>query len=411
MRGSEDADEWNKLKAVVNCNISLVVELTGTEKNARIGLDGDVASIVDSIRFQMLFLLMWDYLKDSLPPYTATQLKQALQYALCRIGLHPTSIPEGDERKTDDKACRGHALADDDTLGASFKAFKQMSLPEAANALGTAKPLLYEVKTGDKPVMPCPKKYADLDFVQAKDCKKDTKEDEAWKQQGMEGKVKQYLNFWLNWLGAKATPNAQTNPRADVSEDCLKRWLCLIRAVSWAESLHGTGTGNQPARDPMQIGNPADAGWKALKGVAAQPEKPYREGDLKGVPDFKDVPGRIDEDAKGIECDKVPDSKAVGEISNIPANSGHKDQRFTKELSYFWGILWLIQKVNNDRRNADCTIPNNVRSTWNFQCCSWDDLIHGAAYGYNAKPGKEEDYKTKITNALEKSCCRKAPPR
>ena len=44
------------------------------------------------------------------------------------------------------------------------------------------------------------------------------------------------------------------------------RLIAIVRAVSIAESRHGTVGANQPARDPLQCGNPKDAWWKEFTG-------------------------------------------------------------------------------------------------------------------------------------------------
>lgn len=44
------------------------------------------------------------------------------------------------------------------------------------------------------------------------------------------------------------------------------RLFAIVRAVSFVESRHGTTGVNQPARDPLQCGNPKDLWWKELTG-------------------------------------------------------------------------------------------------------------------------------------------------
>ena len=51
-----------------------------------------------------------------------------------------------------------------------------------------------------------------------------------------------------------------------ISNSAKARFACIIRAVSWVESKHGTAGANQPARDPMQCGNPADIWWRTITG-------------------------------------------------------------------------------------------------------------------------------------------------
>src|ERR1041384_3503025 len=70
------------------------------------------------------------------------------------------------------------------------------------------------------------------------------------------------LMFWHAFIGLRMGPG--NNQPLDAA--ALDRLGKIIRAVSWVESKHGTAGVNQPARDPMQCGNPGDIWWRELNG-------------------------------------------------------------------------------------------------------------------------------------------------
>src|ERR1700733_464989 len=65
------------------------------------------------------------------------------------------------------------------------------------------------------------------------------------------------VTFWNNFLGLQSGSGV-------LDATALARLTCIIRAVSWVESQHGTGAGTSASVDPMQCANPADAWWTEL---------------------------------------------------------------------------------------------------------------------------------------------------
>ena len=86
------------------------------------------------------------------------------------------------------------------------------------------------------------------------------------------------LAFWNVFLGLRMGPNH--NQLLDAA--ALARLIKIIRAVSWVESKHGTVGANQPARDPMQCGNPLDVWWRELTGQVSPEDFLTRGPGLSG---------------------------------------------------------------------------------------------------------------------------------
>lgn len=205
---------------------------------------------------------------------------------------------------------------------------------------------------------------------------------------GMDATIDAYISFWVDWLGVA------DQERNAIGDDCKARLKCMVRAMLWVESKHGTAGQNQPARDPMQSGNPRDQAWPH---VSNQPElaiggqlgpRPIRRGALPGV-GWADLPGTVAKDPKlpkGIDPTALP-------------KGGHNDPAFNKDMSVFWGILWYFQKMNQDNPAG-----KGPKAAWNCQDCSWEHLIAGAVR-YNG--GGDPMYKQKIEEALQLSGCRK----
>lgn len=228
-------------------------------------------------------------------------------------------------------------------------------------------------------------------------CKPDPVEKKKWDELAMEDSIKKYFEFWLEWLGAKMGKDDDK----DLGEECKKRWICIIRAVSWAESVHATGTGNQPKNDPMQSGNPTDKAWEAMKGITTG-DRPFTRGAREGAKDFKDLVDNLEEKAKstkgGKKAQEIPDKDDVMKRKSIPSGQGHNDASYDKKQSFFWGIIWLIYKTNHHDENEE-----GKKTTWAFGDCSWKRLIRGAI-AYNGG-GDIENYERKIREALKLSCC------
>lgn len=172
------------------------------------------------------------------------------------------------------------------------------------------------------------------------------------------------LNFWKDFLNLRMGKDANGGP---VSDECMKKMLDMIRAMSWVESQHGTAGQNQPGRDPMQSGNPRDKWWQGIQGQGAQDR--IIGGPGKGNWDLGQLPG------------------ATGKPAPL---KGHDDPSFTPDMSYLWGVLGFIHKTN--------TGPNGGGRTYRCGDCSWDQLIDGAIK-YNG--GGDPTYGQKIKDALK----------
>ena len=97
------------------------------------------------------------------------------------------------------------------------------------------------------------------------------------------------LNFWNTFFALRrGAANDMTLDQA--AKD---RLLCIIRAISWVESKHGTAGENQPARDPMQCGNPNDSFWREIN----DPDHPgsrYVGGPMAPNLNANELPGRME---------------------------------------------------------------------------------------------------------------------
>ncbi|MCU1226624.1 MAG: hypothetical protein JWQ42_4717 [Edaphobacter sp.] len=171
------------------------------------------------------------------------------------------------------------------------------------------------------------------------------------------------LNFWKDFLNLRMGNNPNGGP---ITDDCMKKMLDMIRAISWVESQHGTAGQNQPGRDPMQSGNPRDKWWQAVQGqggdriIGGPGKENWNVGDLPGATRHPAPP------------------------------KGHDDPNFTPDMSYFWGVLGFIHKTN--------TGPKGGGRTYRCGDCSWDQLIDGAIK-YNG--GGDPNYGQKIKDALK----------
>jgi hypothetical protein len=175
------------------------------------------------------------------------------------------------------------------------------------------------------------------------------------------------LDFWIDFLGIV---DKDGKP---ISEKCKKCLMCIIRLISFVESQHGTAGKNAPERDPMQSGNPNDSWHRAITG--ADEEKLKKERIVRG------------EKKKNLWAEEIQDAvaselKLPKDVVPIP-KTGHKAKTFTPAMSYFWGILCLIQKLNKPK-------------TYSLIDCSWPKLV-GAAVNYNG--AGDSEYKEKIEKA------------
>ena len=207
-------------------------------------------------------------------------------------------------------------------------------------------------------------------------------EDAAWNAQ--KARAQAALNYWESFLGLR---EGEKNDKA-LSPTYKKHWLCIVRAVSWVESRHGTGSGNHGDRDPMQCGNPDDAWWKSLTG-ANNTDRIVRGPGI--TPNYwaRELPAAV---AASSNFPKDAKLSLLGDVKK-----GHRDSKFNATMSYFWGVLYLIQRTN--------TATANGRS---FKCDTYsrDRLLKGALR-YNA--GGDKKYEEKLAAALQNQIGCKLP--
>lgn len=178
------------------------------------------------------------------------------------------------------------------------------------------------------------------------------------------------ITAWVNWL------------RSDGQNPCPDKLTCIIRAISWVESRHGHGSGFNPTRDPMQVANPSDAAWLNIgkNPSNALDQRPVRQGTLTGY-SWKDIPNN------------APAMTGVNPTF-LPA-TGSNDPNFTKQMSYYWGVIWYFYSLQQ-------VMPEGQRGAWRLGNCDTNLLINGAIQ-YNG--GGDPNYGQKIRDALKLVCC------
>jgi hypothetical protein len=117
----------------------------------------------------------------------------------------------------------------------------------------------------------------------------------------------------------------------------VSRFNSIIRAVSWVESRHGSGLGNQPARDPMQCGNPLDVWWLELTGQSGAQDR-FVGGPGAGNYNASDLPNAAQNQVA------FPDSAKLTQLQDQTA--GHNDAAFLPDISFYWAIPILVHKTN-----------------------------------------------------------------
>lgn len=197
------------------------------------------------------------------------------------------------------------------------------------------------------------------------------KEEEARKWLELEPIALAAFNLWnkfldLRWGGANDKP---------LSQGAEKMFQTLIRCVSWVESRHGTGSGVQPTRDPMQCGHPSDAWWKEL----IAPEDADVDRFIRGP---AETPNYDANELPGV-MEKRPGFPWEAKLSYLDNKAeGHGDAEFNSKTSFFWAIPILIHKTNtNETIPAD---PDGNKRTYKCGDCSKARLVNGAYY-YNGK--------------------------
>lgn len=177
--------------------------------------------------------------------------------------------------------------------------------------------------------------------------------------------------FWQSFMQLK---RAGKQPLTTTDIDHLMR---ILRAVSWIESKHGSGMGNQPARDPIQCGNPNDAWWPQLAGSGTVFDR-YVGGS----------------GARNYYANELPAAAADAGlpvlaqlVSLADPKKGHRDPSFNPTMSFYWGLPHLIWKTNKTAG----------REFYLFDTLGRSELLNGAdAYNGNGDPA----YREKIDNAL-----------
>lgn len=201
----------------------------------------------------------------------------------------------------------------------------------------------------------------------------------AWAE--VQGIAEAAVEFWDRFLRLQSG----TNRLGDAER---KRILCLVRAVSWVESKHGTGSGASASADPMQCANPADAWWKELTNCDA-PQDRFVGGVGASNYNACELPAKASAEA-GFPSDA--DTSRLADPTK-----GHDDPKFRlpnrpPQMSFYWGVPILIHKMNT--RAGDKT----------YQCRDLTKarLVAGAK-AYNG--GGDPNYETKITKALDDAGC------
>lgn len=146
----------------------------------------------------------------------------------------------------------------------------------------------------------------------------------------------------------------------------------------------------------MQVGNPADDAWKniGINPSSALGDRPVRQGALTGL-SWKQIPENVDEI---INPDPPPDPPVLPytiDPTFLPTN-GHQNGNFTKEMSYFWGIIWYFYSLQQ-------VMPVGQRAAWRLGNCDPALLIDGAVK-YNGG-GNLLNYRAEIEDALQMICC------
>ncbi len=200
------------------------------------------------------------------------------------------------------------------------------------------------------------------------------------------------LDFWASWLREGEDGKDAENP-------CPNLMMCVMRAISFNESRYGKGSGNQPARDPMQVGNPGDVAWQNI-GVntsSAPGNRLVRQGALPGM-SWAQTAVNVNSIINGPPAPSPPKLPFTIDPLLHPSN-GHNSPQFTKEMSYFWGTAWFLYGLQQ-------VAPAGKRAAWRFGDCDPGVLFKAARHynGTGAGAGDQE-YARKLKEAMKRSCC------
>ncbi len=213
------------------------------------------------------------------------------------------------------------------------------------------------------------------------------REQRLW-EGGCYRKAHRALGYWHKFI------RLRMNKKERTTQKCRDRFLCIIRAVSWVESKHGTAGVNYPEKDPMQAAHPDDTWWRSLTGQLGRGDR------FIGGPDKPNF--WVNELSAGVtEHMKKKDStgrhKHIYDISLIDPKLGHRDKNFNPDMSYFWGVPYLIHSINTSTKGG---------KTYNCGDCSEERMINGAIKynGLGAGAG-DPRYGGKIRKAVELIGC------
>lgn len=211
-----------------------------------------------------------------------------------------------------------------------------------------------------------------------------TSESDLWNQQKQ--KAKDAFDFWNSFLVLR---QGSSNDQP-LSPESISRFMCIIRAVSWVESKHGTAGANQPQRDPMQVGNPNDQAWEGFTGQISGAKRDRFIRGPGATPNYwiDELPGAA-KDREGF-----PDQAKFSVLTN--QNQGHSDAGFNAIMSYYWGVVFLIHKINTEESLG------SARATYKCGDASIQRMKKGAV-AYNG--GGDPQYQQKIDDALELIGC------
>ena len=205
------------------------------------------------------------------------------------------------------------------------------------------------------------------------------KADEAKLWEAHKATAEKAFAFWEKFLVLRRGPKDDQ----PLDDTCRSRFLCIIRAVSWVESQHGTAGASQPARDPMQCGNPGDLWWKMLTGQTAKQDRFVRGPGATPNYDAKELPDAVKD---------LSDFPAAAKLGHLKDKlKGHQDANFNPTMSSYWGIVYLIHRTNTHSDLGD------ARRTYKCGDCSMDRMKKGAV-AYNG--GGDPKYGQKIEKAL-----------
>jgi hypothetical protein len=197
---------------------------------------------------------------------------------------------------------------------------------------------------------------------------------EAQLWSALEPTARAALEFWVDFMKMGAGADGRTPLTAGQKS----RLLCIVRAISWTETRHGSDTNNRGDVDPMQMGHPADAWWRSLTGQTASDR--FVGGQGAGNYWSKDLPAAVKA--------KVP---AAADVTRINTASGHNDAGFTVANSFYFGVPYLLLRINGN-------------PFFNCGDVSRDRLFEGAVR-YNANPAEEPAYRARLKANLDQTGC------